>query len=166
MNNDKKDAERYRKLRALHWTLGSYVVTQIKNVQLGSDCLSESRLDEILDDLPVITEQPEPASSEPIPPEIQSRVSAMMRDAGMISEKPAWTPFWFEGNRWFDWVNTPEDWMRLKEMYECKPDSLTMQSILNSQNCPTSNKPKFGFAIECNGLETLRQFFEKHGMKW
>lgn len=41
--------------------------------------------EELVAEFKVENAPPEPASSEPIPPEIQSQVSAMMRDAGMIS---------------------------------------------------------------------------------
>jgi hypothetical protein len=50
-NNDTRDAERYRKLRALHHEDGGLVVTLVKNVRLGSDCPSGDRLDEMIDEL-------------------------------------------------------------------------------------------------------------------
>lgn len=48
------DAERYRKLRARHWTDGGYVIAPIGNVQLGSDTLSGDRLDAMIDALPAV----------------------------------------------------------------------------------------------------------------
>ena len=45
-----RDAERYRKLRANHWSQGGLVVTDVKNIAFGSaDCPSLERLDEMID---------------------------------------------------------------------------------------------------------------------
>lgn len=44
-----KDAERYQWLRERHWSKGGPVVTNIKNVQLGSFCPSDILLDETID---------------------------------------------------------------------------------------------------------------------
>ena len=55
------DGDRYRKLRARHWTDGGYVIAPLGNVQLGSDCLSGDRLDAMIDALPsgpLATDQP------------------------------------------------------------------------------------------------------------
>jgi hypothetical protein len=46
------DAERYRKLRANHWSeieQDELVVTCLGNVAIGSDCPSSDRLDQIVD---------------------------------------------------------------------------------------------------------------------
>lgn len=54
MTDDQKDAERYRKLRAMSWFDGPLaVVTRPREtVKLGADCPSRERLDELLDAIP------------------------------------------------------------------------------------------------------------------
>lgn len=45
------DARRYRRLRQLNWSDGGLTVTFAANVRLGSDCPSEDRLDNFIDDM-------------------------------------------------------------------------------------------------------------------
>lgn len=54
MTSDQKDAERYRKLRAMDWFDGPLaVVTRPKEtVRPGTDCPSRERLDDLLDAIP------------------------------------------------------------------------------------------------------------------
>lgn len=44
-----RDAERYRKLRVLHWADGSLVVTSARNLYVGNQTFSGERLDETVD---------------------------------------------------------------------------------------------------------------------
>ena len=44
-----KDAVRYRHLRYGGWVTGKFVVTNVSNVRLGSDCPTLSRLDKQID---------------------------------------------------------------------------------------------------------------------
>lgn len=54
MSNDQKDAERYRKLRAMDWFDGPFAVVTLPKeaVRPGTDCPSRERLDELLDAIP------------------------------------------------------------------------------------------------------------------
>lgn len=78
-----------------------------------------------------------------------------------------WTRFWFEGNRYFSWINGPEDWEKVKAAYseEDWNPQWTVDEILDKAKvCPTSPHPKYGFARECDGDKTLREFFAENGM--
>lgn len=76
-----------------------------------------------------------------------------------------WVPFWFEGNQYFDMVNNPQDWEDLVEVYRKVGKSVDL--ILDrAMNDPSSPKPTFGFARECNGDESLRSFFIENNMSW
>jgi len=72
------------------------------------------------------------------------------------------TPFWFEGSLWFKMVNNEQELKQLFDVYEqqanySKQKVLTAtECVFLSRNCP----PKFGFASECNGSQTLAQFLE------
>lgn len=39
-----------------------------------------------------------------------------------------WKRFWFESNRFFDWVNGPEDWKRLMNEYPDKTEEWILKS--------------------------------------
>lgn len=58
---DKIDAERYRALREMHWSYGGLCVAYAHAVKLGFDCPSESRLDDLLDE--IIAAAPRPGDS-------------------------------------------------------------------------------------------------------
>lgn len=73
-----------------------------------------------------------------------------------------WTRFWFEGNLFFDWVNNPEDWAKVKTAYA----DWSLDELLDkSREDPSrAEYPKFGLRIECKGDKTLREFFTENGM--
>lgn len=81
----------------------------------------------------------------------------------MKTTEENWVSFWFEGNLYFDWVNNQNDWKRLLDIYSSHYD---INCILDAKNCPQSNKPKYGFVIECSGNKTLREFFIDNNMKY
>lgn len=85
----------------------------------------------------------------------------------MSETETQWTPFWFEGNQYFDWVNTREDWTNLVEIYRphCLHDDVAAWILDTAQVDGHSMKPKYGFVRECDGKETLREFFEKNDMQ-
>lgn len=76
-----------------------------------------------------------------------------------------WTPFWFEGNLWFGMVNSPEDWLKCRAAYDelghGSDDLLDKAHV--APRCTT--KAKYGLRSECNGEDTLRQFFERNNMQ-
>jgi hypothetical protein len=72
-----------------------------------------------------------------------------------------WKRFWFESNRFFDWVNGPEDWKRLMNEY---PDK-TEEWILERAKRATEHWPDFGLRREHKGPGTLKDFFEENGME-
>jgi hypothetical protein len=85
----------------------------------------------------------------------------------MVNE--AWTRFWFEGNHYFHWVNDREDWEKVKAAYNSEWIQLTVDDLLNVRVCTSAtegSRPyhKYGFASECNGDKTLREFFKENGM--
>jgi hypothetical protein len=79
---------------------------------------------------------------------------------------PSWTAFWFEGNQYFDWVRSPSDWERVKIAYDQPGCGGSLDLLDHAVRCNTSfHKHKFGLTMECDGKETLRDFFEAHGMQ-
>ena len=85
----------------------------------------------------------------------------------MSETEKQWSRFWFEGNQYFDWVNTREDWEALIEIYRphCLYDDVAAWILDRAQVDESAPSPKYGFASECRGPETLRQFFEKNNMQ-
>jgi len=73
-----------------------------------------------------------------------------------------WVPFYFEGNLAWGWINTPEDWERVKFYYkdQCDP-SLAKQ--WNNTDAPR-DYTSFGFYTEYNGTTTLKEWAEKLNM--
>ena len=80
-----------------------------------------------------------------------------------------WTTFYFDGNLAFGIVDSPAEWDRVKSAYrEFKGGCPTPAELLDARNCQDRREgslPKFGFVIECNGPQTLREFFSEHGME-
>ncbi|HUW90040.1 MAG TPA: hypothetical protein VMV43_05920 [Candidatus Nanopelagicaceae bacterium] len=75
----------------------------------------------------------------------------------------AWKKFWFEGNRYFGLVDSPEKWEDLKETYKdnfCED----LKGLFSAKRDESSDTDKFGFRSECRGRETLGEFFKKNGM--
>lgn len=82
-----------------------------------------------------------------------------------MSDKP-WVTFYFDGNLAFGIVDSPAEWERIKQAYREAPGGhATPAELLESRNCPRDGGlPKFGFVVECDGPQTLRDFFVQHGM--
>lgn len=80
-----------------------------------------------------------------------------------------WTTFYFDGNMAWGLVDSPAEWERIKEAYRTAPGGhATPSDLLDAKNCPNRREglpPLFGFVIECNGPQTLREFFAEHGME-
>ena len=60
--------------------------------------------------------------------------------------------FWFEGNRWFGWVNTQEQFDDLLSVY---PDARDAK-----QSATFKGGMKFGFRMECDGDLTLGDWLD------
>lgn len=80
-----------------------------------------------------------------------------------------WKRFHFEGNRFFDGIEGPEDWQRLRAAY---PD-LTDDDLLASKEATyggrrsaeeRERRPNFGRRIEHDGEKTLRDFLVANEM--
>jgi len=72
--------------------------------------------------------------------------------------KTNWIPFWFESNQYFDWVNSPDDWQKVKDIY---PDLDLGKRALR---CDSSKKHKYGLCMEYTG-EPLKDFFTRNNME-
>jgi hypothetical protein len=74
---------------------------------------------------------------------------------------PSWVPFYFEGNLAWGWINTPEDWERVKFQYKDQFDP----SLAKQYNgVTTRGYASFGFYTEYNGTITLKEWAEKLNM--
>ena len=85
----------------------------------------------------------------------------------MNTETEKWSRFWFEGNQYFTWVNTRDEWNDLLDIYRphCPTDDVAAWILDTAKVDASAEYTKYGFSIECNGAETLRQFFERNGMQ-
>lgn len=80
-----------------------------------------------------------------------------------------WKTFYFDGNQAFGVVDSPAEWERIKATYRefAKIGSCASPAdLLTARNCPREIglTPKFGFVIECDGPQTLGEFFAENGM--
>lgn len=73
-----------------------------------------------------------------------------------------WKRFWFESNRFFDWVNGPEDWKRLRSEYPDKTEDWILERAMELAG---ASKPNYGFRWEHKGPGTLKDFFKENGME-
>jgi hypothetical protein len=80
-----------------------------------------------------------------------------------------WKRFHFESNMFFDSVEGPSDWERLRAAYPYKTDD----DFLNAKEATYGNSlckrerdahPNYGFAQEHDGVKRLRDFFEENDM--
>lgn len=71
-----------------------------------------------------------------------------------------WVPFWFEGNRFFNWVHSPSDWAKVREAYF----DWTVDELLDeAKHSSVDTRHIYGLRYEHTG-ETLREFFTRHNM--
>ena len=82
-------------------------------------------------------------------------------DKNMSNTLIPWTRFWFEGNLFFDWINGPKDWQRLRDAYPDYSD----ERLLAAKRFFGASIPNFGFRIEHKGPGTLKDFFKDNGME-
>lgn len=80
-----------------------------------------------------------------------------------------WVPFFFESNQFFKTVDSPEVWEELCAAYPDLSDDELLAAKFATYNGTTdqSNRTvkKYGFRIECDGEDTLADFFERNGMQ-
>lgn len=79
-----------------------------------------------------------------------------------------WVPFFYESNLFFDWINVPEDWNRLRDANPGKADAhfLAAKEATYQGTRPIEERkkhPKWGYRIECDG-RPLSEFFQENQM--
>lgn len=79
---------------------------------------------------------------------------------GYVTNTLRWEPFFFDGNLWFNEVNTPDDWEDCVKTYHG-----TKVSLLGAHRCLKYDTPRFGFYSEYTDNETLGEWAAKQGMK-
>lgn len=67
-------------------------------------------------------------------------------------------PFYFEGNLYFQYIQTPEDVKELLKAYDYK--TLRQAKSLGSKKLSKKEKPSFGFYLEYDGLTTLGEWID------
>lgn len=72
-----------------------------------------------------------------------------------------WKRFWFESNQYFDWIESMEDWQRLRDAYPDKTDV----RLLDARESPSSKIPNYGWRAEHTGPKTLADFLRENGMR-
>lgn len=80
-----------------------------------------------------------------------------------------WIPFFFDGDLYFNMVETPEDWAQCLEIYAVNNhttvDRFVKENLLEAKRCPRIKEyPRFGFYMEYTGPETLGEWAAKEGM--
>lgn len=70
-----------------------------------------------------------------------------------------WKRFYFDSNRFFDNVEGPDDWKRVRAAY---PDYTDERLLEAKENGYCYNN--FGFRVEHTGERTLRDFFIANNM--
>ncbi len=83
--------------------------------------------------------------------------------------KTPWKQFWFESNRYFDFVKNYDDWIKLRTAYP----ELTDEQLLNAREATYNGtrdvalrekRPNYGFRIEHDGDKRLKDFFAANEM--
>ena len=78
-----------------------------------------------------------------------------------------WKPFWWESNRTWGKIESPEDWQHVVDCFE-KDDSV--DGLGKAKECHFGHGslpcmiPKFGFSIECSEDKTLKEWADENGM--
>jgi len=74
-----------------------------------------------------------------------------------------WKPFYFEGNLYFGFIKSPEDWKTVKLAYK-NTDINLLEARVNPSTID-SNLIRFGFYIEYNGELTLSEWAKENKIK-
>lgn len=80
-----------------------------------------------------------------------------------------WKRFHFESNRFFQGIEGPQDWQRLRAVYpELSDDELLASQEATYQGTRAieerEKRPNYGRRFEHDGEKTLRDFFVECGM--
>jgi hypothetical protein len=78
----------------------------------------------------------------------------------MKKHKHKWKPFYFDGNEAWGTIDSPEEWSRIKRAYKTDLGKARRCGFAKEEG-----RDIFGFRAECNGKETLKEFFESNGME-
>lgn len=70
--------------------------------------------------------------------------------------------FWFEGNLYFNWVNSLDDMQKVFDAYK---DQMTKDEIVDKAVNTDAGMKNFGLRAEHKGTVTLRKFLKDHGIK-
>ena len=76
-----------------------------------------------------------------------------------------WKPFWFEGHQAWGLINSPKEWNRIKKAYLNKDIGMSLDELLAAKRNEYSDKLYYGFRSECNGEDTLADYFKREGMQ-
>lgn len=78
-----------------------------------------------------------------------------------------WKTFFFESNRFFDYIKSIEDWNRLRATFS----DMSIDQLLGAKEATyrgtrsmksRESKPNYGFRIEHDGDKTLRDFMHEN----
>jgi hypothetical protein len=84
-----------------------------------------------------------------------------------VPPKGVWRPFHFESNQFFDTLETPEDFNKLRAAYPDRDDAWFLSA--RSENYAENRNhhpaiPHFGIRAEHTGAKTLGDLFTEQGM--
>lgn len=82
---------------------------------------------------------------------------------------PPWSRFFFESNQFFQHINGPADWERLRQAYpKLSDEKLLAAKEATYQGSLTpdyrAKHPNYGFRLEHDGEKTLKDFFIEKGI--
>ena len=79
--------------------------------------------------------------------------------------KRNWLPFWFVSPDFDSWVESPEKWNRIKELYWNKHQS-DVKILFSSRRDNQYQVPVFNFFHLLGKNQSLGAFFEENQMNW
>ena len=74
-----------------------------------------------------------------------------------------WKPFFFDGNMWFDVVDSPAKFKDLLAAYDGDLASI-LDRARHKQRARTGEMPNFGFRNEHYGTQTLGEWLRENGI--
>jgi len=70
-----------------------------------------------------------------------------------------WISFYFSGNQAWGYIDSPEEWQRIREAYKG-----AFVNLLNARQNPNRNDPSFGFYPEHTGKDKLGDHGKRNNM--